>query len=659
MTTEQTLTNELIAARAEIPAGDLRLREPLRRLAAFYCDQRQPHRAGPLVRELWELHRKVSGEADRLTVNTMSWLASVMISSGKVDRAEKLLADFVTRFRKDSRLAPEERAAVMNQLVELYYQQSRFADAIRLCRRCLKLLKRSEVNETGRVEARTAQLKRARNNLGALYVSRGDYQQAERCFVRNLREARRNMAPGDPAYIAQLSNLAALLRLQGKIAQSESMTIRAIRQCQRAHGWNHPLVAQGLANLGAYRLQGGRPKSSEILFRKVLFIRSRLHPKGHPQVSRARRQLAEAQLALGKHAEAERLLERTRASLERQTPVDEIQLAQTLCSLGFVYLGAGRLANSERTLEQALQIQERCLGSENSQLIQTLNGLGCLNAARNNPAIAKIHHRRALALSEKHLGMNHAELAKTLIWLGEVAIASGDLDEAKQALDRARTLREFSLGASHPLVAEVLTRSGLLALAQGKPARALSLGARATGIYQKAKECPPLALADVYAVAGEASFRLHRYRGAETISNDELKLREQVVGRDHISLLPGLRRLAKASLERGLYLEAEQALRRGMTIAEKSLGVLHEEGIPFAEQLGCVSVAKRDFEEANRWMERTVKMCQRCYGDQSEEVAVKLLTFSTCLREAQRTAEADDYERRAIELRNRNCHVLL
>ena len=333
MTTEQTLINELSTARAEFPAGDLRLREPLRRLAAFYCDQRQPHRAGPLVRELWDLHRNASGEADRLAVNSMSWLASIMISSGKVDRAEKLLADFVSRFRKDSRLVPEERAAVMNQLVELYYQQSRFADAIQLCRRCLKLLKRSDTQETSRAEARAAQLKRARNNLGALYVSRGDYQKAERCFVRNLREARKNTAPGDPSYIAQLSNLAALQRLQGKIAESESMTIRAIRQCQRAHGWNHPLVAQGLANLGAYRLQGGRPTSSELLFRKVLQIRRLLHPKGHPQICRARRQLAEAKLALGKHADAERLLERTRASLGGQNPVDEIQLAQTLCSL--------------------------------------------------------------------------------------------------------------------------------------------------------------------------------------------------------------------------------------------------------------------------------------------------------------------------------------
>lgn len=178
-------------------------------------------------------------------------------------------------------------------------------------------------------------------------------------------------------------------------------------------------------------------------------------------------------------------------------------------------------------------------------------------------------------------------------------------------------------------------------------------------IYNQARECPPLAMADVLAIAGEASRRLHRYRGAESITLEELQLREQVVGASHVSLLPGLRRLATVYAERDLYQDAERALRRGMAIAEKSLGSMHESGIHFAEQLGRVSLLKREFDDAHRWMNRTVTMCQRCYGEDAEQVAVTLLSFANCLRQAERTADADEYERRAIDLRNRNCHVLL
>jgi serine/threonine-protein kinase len=264
-----------------------------------------------------------------------------------------------------------------------------------------------------------------------------------------------------------------------------------------------------------------------------------------------------------------------------------------------------------------------------------------------------------LELAEKQLGADHPELAKTLTWLGEVALGSGFMDEARQSLDRALVLRESSLGTDHPLVAEVLTRCGQLALAQGQPAKALSIGARAKAVYSRARECPPLAMADVLAVAAEASRRLHRYRGSESITLEELKLREQVVGTEHVSLLPAIKRLAGVYLEREMIQEAERALRRGLMIAEKSLGASHEGGIHFAEHLGRVCIVKRDFDEANRWMDRTVKLCERRYGEQAEEVAVMLLTFSNCLREASRTQEADDFERRAIDLRNRNCHVLL
>jgi tetratricopeptide (TPR) repeat protein len=658
MTTEQDLIAHLSAARAKVPAEQPMLADALRRLAGWYCDQRQPGRARPLVTELWQLQRRLYGDTDRATATSVSWLASIYVSTGKVDRAEALLNEFAVRFQHNNKLPVEHRAAILNQLVELYYQRSRVDDAMRICQIVLDLLKPS-TGASDSSDAIVSQLNRARNNLGALHVSRGEYPQAERCFRRNLKQAKKSLPTGDPTYIAQLSNLAALLRLQGKINQSERLAVRAIRQCQKAHGWYHPLVAQGMSNLGAYRLQGGRPQSAESLFRKSLIIRQKLHPAGHAQICRSRRQLAEARLALGKHAAAERLLESTKITLEQQKPVDEIQLAQTLCSLGFVYLGAGRLANCERTLQQALDLQERVLGQQNSQLIQTLNGLGCLHAARTNADSARTYHRRALELAEKHLGADHPELAKTLVWLGEVELTAGHTAGAREAFDRALALRETSLGPSHPLVAEVLARCGQVALAEGQPARALSIGARAKNIYSHAKECPPLAMADVLAVAGEASRRLHRYRGAEGIVADELKLREQVVGPEHVSLLPALKRLAYVHFERDMIVESERALRRGLAIAEKALGSMHEGGIHFAEQLGRVTLARQDYPEASRWMDRTIKMFQRCYGEQAEEVAEALLRFANCLREADRQTDAGDYERRAIELRNRNCHVLL
>lgn len=655
MTNEKSLINALAALRVQVAPLDIRLADPLCRLAAHYSQQRQLNRATPLVEEQLRVYRQHRGETDLKTVESLTWLASLYSALGRSDSAEEVLTDFATRFGADAAVPPERRAAVLNQLVEHRYQRLRYDEGLVLCRQVLRLL--APVRTTT-VAART-QYHRAHNNLGALLVAVGDSAQALRVFRSNLRANARTLPAGHPSLVAQMLNLAALSRLRGGIVESERLTIRAIRQCQQVSGWSHPLVAQGLSNLGAYRLQGGRPASAEGLLRKALRIRRKLHPRGHLQICRALRQLAEAQLAVGRTSDAERLLESARGLLEQHHPTEELQRAQVLCSLGFVFLGAGRLANSERTLVQSLQIQERLLGPQNSQLIQTLNGLGCLNAARGNLVAAEHYHGRALDLAEQHLGEDHPELAKTLIWSGEVALASGRIVPAQKAFERALTLRETALGPQHPLVAEVLTRCGQLALAEGLPARALSIGARARLIYQQSRECPPLAMADVLAIAAEASRRLHRYRGADTISMEELQLREKVVGAQHVSLLPALRRLGLICIERELPLEAERHLRRGLAIAEKSLGALHEGGIPFTEQLGRLLLLKRDFAEADRWVERTIKLCQRCYGEQAEQVSVALLSFSDCLRKADRLKEAADFEQRAIDLRNRNCHVLL
>ena len=187
----------------------------------------------------------------------------------------------------------------------------------------------------------------------------------------------------------------------------------------------------------------------------------------------------------------------------------------------------------------------------------------------------------------------------------------------------------------------------------------MSIGARATAIYQSAKECPPLAMADVLAVAAESARRLTRISQAESLTVQELALRQKVVGEEHVSLLPGIKRLAKTYLARERFAEAEQALRLGLAISEKALGIGNPNGIRFANSIARLCLAKSRLEEAGEWMERTVKMCQRCYGNESEQVADALLVFSGLLREAQQTSQADEYERRAIDLRNRNCHVLL
>ena len=100
-------------------------------------------------------------------------------------------------------------------------------------------------------------------------------------------------------------------------------------------------------------------------------------------------------------------------------------------------------------------------------------------------------------------------------------------------------------------------------------------------------------------------------------------------------------------------------MQRGLTIAESSIRNRDERCIYFSETMGQLLLAKEEFEQARRWMERTVKMVQGRYGANANEVADTLMRFACSLRTARRESDAVRLEHRAIDVRNRGCHILL
>src|SRR5262249_46474489 len=138
--TEQTAVAELKRLREVAPAGDPRLTESLRRLATWYSKNRQPQRARPLVQEICEFFKQTHGETAPLTVDAVGWLVSILVSLGKLERAEEMLTELVRRLRSDGTLALDRRAATWNQLVEVCYQRSKPQEALCLCREILVIL---------------------------------------------------------------------------------------------------------------------------------------------------------------------------------------------------------------------------------------------------------------------------------------------------------------------------------------------------------------------------------------------------------------------------------------------------------------------------------------------------------------------------------------
>ena len=140
MATEQRLLDELAAARNRSVANEPEQRAAIQRLARWYCAHRQPGRARPYVHELWTLSQKQLGATHELTVQHLSWLASILVSLGKVERAEQLLIGLAAQCHDVPATAVGEVASALNQLVELHHGRSRMDVALTTCQRVIALL---------------------------------------------------------------------------------------------------------------------------------------------------------------------------------------------------------------------------------------------------------------------------------------------------------------------------------------------------------------------------------------------------------------------------------------------------------------------------------------------------------------------------------------
>jgi hypothetical protein len=79
--------------------------------------------------------------------------------------------------------------------------------------------------------------------------------------------------------------------------------------------------------------------------------------------------------------------------------------------------------------------------------------------------------------------------------------------------------------------------------------------------------------------------------------------------------------------------------------------------IPTVEQLAEVRIARGD-DEAEEVVQRAIKLRERKYGADSDELTEVLERFANLFHEAGREHLADEYFTRASNIRDRHAHAL-
>jgi tetratricopeptide (TPR) repeat protein len=193
------------------------------------------------------------------------------------------------------------------------------------------------------------------NNLGALYHTQGQYEQAEPLYKRVL-AINEKLGLDHPDVEKILNNLAVLYHAQGKYAQAESFFNRSLAISEKTCGPDHLTVATSLKNLGdLYRTQG-KYAQAEPLFERALAISEKTLGPNHPDVEKILNNLAVLYHAQGKYEQAEPLYKRSLAIMEKTLSPDHPAVATSLENLAVLYRATNRESEAEKLEARAARI---------------------------------------------------------------------------------------------------------------------------------------------------------------------------------------------------------------------------------------------------------------------------------------------------------------
>ena len=362
-------------------------------------------------------------------------------------------------------------------------------------------------------------------------------------------------------------------------------------------------------------------------------------------------------LAAGRSYEAESIYRQAADIYEKSFGSKDPQLALTLTYLGRLHIECGQHGSAQQVLSRAVEIQESRGNVRDAAIALTYNTYGRLHAARNNFEQADAFFRRALDVQRNVLGGDHPDVAATLVLVGDAAFARGDHPAAETSFRKALDIRRKQLGEAHKSIPEGMHRLAKLMVADKAPERAIELCAAIRKKHVRTLGLVPLLHADVLGTLADAHFALERLGDVESLSREELALREPHQQARPGESMPAYSRLTKLYLRHRQFDQALDSSKQLVALAERLHGANHPNMIDTIEQFAEVRIAHGD-EDAKEAVERAMKLRERKFGADSDGLAEALERFANLYHEAGRAELAEEYFTRASNIRDRHSHAL-
>ena len=169
----------------------------------------------------------------------------------------------------ESLTAPAADEARLNELTAEYtqsYQAGAYAEAISVAKQALALAEQAFGSEHGQVA-------QVLNDLGRLYQSQHDLEQAGRMHEQALRIREKFFNAEGPAVVQSLTNLAAVYAAQGRYAEAQPLYERSLSIAERNVPQDSPSLLSVLEPYAAALRNGGKLEAAAVIEARIQKIR--------------------------------------------------------------------------------------------------------------------------------------------------------------------------------------------------------------------------------------------------------------------------------------------------------------------------------------------------------------------------------------------------
>ena len=308
----------------------------------------------------------------------------------------------------------------------------------------------------------------AYNNIGDLYIIKGDYNNALAYFQKSLDLWQQSYSEEESNVATYYNNIGSVYSELGNYSEALSYYQKALEIWKRYYGENDPLIAKFYNNIGAAYNDLRDYNNALEYHRKALNILEEVYKDDTPELASSYNNIGVTYHNLNSYVKAMNYYEEALKIYKKLYGEKHPTNATFYNNIGKVWDDFGDYANKPEYYTNALSyylkainISKRIYGDNHIELATPYNNLGVIYNKLGNYVKALKNHQKALEIERLYYGENHPDIASSYNNIAEVYYDSGNYTKALEYYQKALDVIQKLSGNYDLAIAECYMNMGL------------------------------------------------------------------------------------------------------------------------------------------------------------------------------------------------------